>query len=145
MIKRCTRNQADDDGWFACAVALVAVASIKRPRPASHGVTVSLGGDSVRKTALGPVGPARYRPHIVIGDPGQRQAVVVGNEIQETYLGVEFTYLPSVIESGEQIPEDRALLLPEAGVSRGGSRSNFTLQEGGTVVAFGKRLSRQDP
>ena len=31
-----------------------------------------------------------YRPHIVIGDPTQRNAITIGNEIRETYLGVVF-------------------------------------------------------
>lgn len=33
---------------------------------------------------------SHYRLHIVVGDIRQRQPVLIGNEIQEAYLGIQF-------------------------------------------------------
>ncbi len=37
---------------------------------------------------------ARYMPHIVIGDPEQREAIKIGKNLTETYLGIWVTDAP---------------------------------------------------
>ena len=94
-----------------------------------------------RDTAPPQVGraPGKYRPHIVIGDPNQRKAIIVGNEIRETYLGVIFVSGPDEVRVGEPIEAEAELMYypqPEhAAVVPG---ATFTIREGARIVGNGR-------
>ncbi len=79
-----------------------------------------------------------YRPHIVLGDPSQRTAIMVGNEIRETYLGVVFVSGPERVVFGQPLEAEAVLMyhpLPEhAAVVPG---ATFTIREGARVVGHG--------
>ena len=79
-----------------------------------------------------------YRPHIVIGDPTQRSAITIGNEIRETYLGVVFVSGPSNVLFGETIEAEAVLMhypLPAHDSVVPGA--TFTIREGPKVVGYG--------
>ena len=80
-----------------------------------------------------------YRPHIVVGDPHQRQAVMIGNVIQETYLGVVFLSGPDKVELGEPVVAEVALMYyPHPGYDSVVPGATFTIREGPRVVGYGK-------
>jgi hypothetical protein len=80
-----------------------------------------------------------YRPHVVVGDPSQRQAVVRdGNVIDESYLGVQFKPTSRRFEPG--VPQAVVLQLmyyPRVSYDRLVPGATFTVREGAQVVAFG--------
>jgi hypothetical protein len=80
-----------------------------------------------------------YRPHIVIGDAKQRKAIIVGNEIQETYLGIVFVSGPDKVRFGETI-EAKALLMyyPSPEYDSVVAGAQFTVREGARIVGYGK-------
>ncbi len=41
-----------------------------------------------------------YMPHIVVGDPQQREAMMIGNSLTEKYLGVWVTDAPDELSPG---------------------------------------------
>ena len=88
-------------------------------------------------------GAGTYRPHIVIGDPNQRRAITVGNEIRETYLGVAFDSGPDNVRFGEPL-EAEALLMyyPNPEYDSVVPGATFTIREGARVIGYGhvKRL-----
>jgi hypothetical protein len=79
-----------------------------------------------------------YRPHIVIGDPMQRNAITVGNEIREHILDLVFVSGPTDVRFGELIEAEAALMYypqPEhASVVPG---ATFTIREGPKIVGYG--------
>jgi hypothetical protein len=81
-------------------------------------------------------------PHIVIGDPGQRQAQIRGNTTTEHYLGVLVADAPDEMSPGGSAEVTLYLMYwPEekyAGVVAG---ATFTLREGPKIVGFGQVLS----
>jgi hypothetical protein len=85
-----------------------------------------------------------YRPHIVVGDASQRQAIVgKGKIIVEEYLGVQFRpaqviLLPS--ESARVIMD--LLYYPNVDYTRAVPNAEFTLREGGRIVGYGMILRR---
>jgi len=80
-----------------------------------------------------------YRPHIVVGDPKQRQAVVIGNELQETHLGVAFLTGPEKVEAGEPFQAELALIyFPHPAYETLAPGVTFTIREGPRVVGFGE-------
>jgi hypothetical protein len=84
-----------------------------------------------------------YRPHIVVGDPKQRRAIIVGNEIRETHLGVAFLSGPERVEAGEPFLAELALIFyPHPAYDSLAPGVTFTIREGPKVVGFGevKRL-----
>jgi hypothetical protein len=95
----------------------------------------SEGGRNTLPTLSGCV----YRPHIVVGDPNQKQAILNGNEIQESYLGVAFQAGDENAEFDKSFPAELALiyyphpiydsLVPDA---------TFTIREGAAIVGSGK-------
>jgi hypothetical protein len=79
-----------------------------------------------------------YRPHIVIGDPQQRVAIVAGREIRETYLGIVFVSGPDDVSFGEKFEAEAVLMyypLPEHDAVVPGA--TFTIREGPRIVGFG--------
>jgi hypothetical protein len=80
-----------------------------------------------------------YRPHLVVGDPSQREAIV-DREGQgtEAYLGVAFEDGPETVVAGEEITVTLALMFaPHPGYDALKPGATFTVREGRRVVAFG--------
>jgi len=87
-----------------------------------------------------------YRPHIVIGDPNQRRAVMVGNEIQETYLGILFKSGPTSVEFNESICAKFYLLYyPHVAYESVVPGATFTIREGARIVGFGQVMKLSVP
>jgi len=82
---------------------------------------------------------SRYRPHLVVGDPQQRTAIVDDNNVgQEEYLGVAFLKGPEVIEFGTLLLVQLVLLYhPYAGYARLVKSATFTIREDRHVVGYG--------
>jgi hypothetical protein len=79
-----------------------------------------------------------YRPHVVVGDPKQRQAVLVNNVAQEKYLGVAFVLGPSNVVAGEPFVAEIALMYwPKLSYDSLVSGATFTVREGPHIVGFG--------
>src|SRR4051794_9961576 len=69
----------------------------------------------------------RYRPHIVIGDPSQRRAVIAdGNQLTEDYLGVAFSDGPQHVEPGQPARTTMALVYPQVDYSAAKPGATFT-------------------
>ena len=82
-----------------------------------------------------------YRPHIVIGDPSQREAIQDGNRLTEEYLGVTFHSGPEEVKIGEELRVELLLLFyPHPAYDNLKSGVTFTVREGPHIVAFGSVL-----
>ena len=80
-----------------------------------------------------------YMPHLVVGDPNQRRAIAIGNEIQETYLGVAFVSGPEKVEPGESfLAELRLMYWPHPMYESLVPGATFTIREGAQVVGYGQ-------
>ena len=80
-----------------------------------------------------------YRPHLLVGDPNQRRAITVGNEIQEAYLGVAFVSGPESIEPGEPFLAKLLLMYwPHPMYESLVPGATFTIREGAQVVGYGR-------
>ncbi len=81
-----------------------------------------------------------YRPHLVVGDPQQRKAIVDENNVgQEEYLGVAFLKGPEVIEFGKPLSVQLVLMYhPYVGYAKLVPGATFTIREGGHVVGYGE-------
>ena len=80
-----------------------------------------------------------YRPHIVIGDPSQRRAVMIGNEIQETYLGIAFDSGPTGVEFDKPfLAKFYLLYYPHVAYESVIPGATFTIREGAKIVGFGR-------
>jgi len=98
----------------------------------------SEGGRTTPPGSLTATKHGSYRPHIVIGDPNQRQAVVVGNEIQETYLGVAFLSGSDKVEFNKPYLVELGLIYyPHPAYDSVVPGASFTIREGDRVVGFG--------
>jgi hypothetical protein len=87
-----------------------------------------------------------YRPHIVVGDPNQRRAVLVGNEIQETYLGILFESGPTSVEFDVSIFAKFYLLYyPQVAYEAVIPGATFTIREGAKIVGFGRVIKLSVP
>ncbi len=82
----------------------------------------------------------QYRPHLVIGDPGQRDTPIDENGYpREDYLGVAFEGSGKPMEAG--VPQKIRLVLmyhPHVDYSALEAGTTFTIREGHRVVAFGQ-------
>ena len=84
----------------------------------------------------------RYKPHIVIGDPGQREAQMSGNTITEHYLGVLVADAPDEMSPGTSAEVTLYLMYwPEEKYDSVVAGATFTVREGPKIVGFGKVLS----
>ena len=100
-------------------------------------VNFLLPGEGGRST---PVCDApEYRPHLVVGDPSQRTAVVTANrELTESHLGVRFTGSSRMLAAGE--PHTVILerpYFPGVDYSALVAGAMFTIREGPNVIGFG--------
>jgi hypothetical protein len=86
-----------------------------------------------------------YRPHIVIGDASQREAIVGnGNVVIEEYLGVQFRPAPKTIHPGESNMVVMDLIyFPSVGYEKAMPGAGFTLREGDKIVGYGV-ITRRD-
>jgi len=85
---------------------------------------------------------ARYMPHIVVGDPGQREAKTVGNTITEHYLGVLVADAPDEIPPGGNAELTlRLMYWPDETYDELTPGTTFTIREGPKIVGFGRILS----
>jgi hypothetical protein len=90
-----------------------------------------------------------YRPHIVIGDPNQRNAVLIEKDghkryIDEDYQGVAFWSGPEQIPVGSMIKVVLALMYyPEHEYKDVIPGATFTVREGSKIVGFGRVISRR--
>ena len=80
-----------------------------------------------------------YRPHLVVGDPRQRRAVLAGHFIDETYLGVAFVSGPERVEFDRAFTAELALIFdPHPAYDALVPGATFTIREGARVVGFGE-------
>ena len=86
---------------------------------------------------------AFYRPHIVIGDPNQREPTFKQNSkfIDEEYLAVQFRPCRKVVHPGDT----ESLILdliyyPQSKYEQVELGATFTLREGGFVRGYGEVL-----
>jgi hypothetical protein len=97
------------------------------------------GGRAVPPLSLSADKHGSYRPHIVVGDPNQRHAIIKGNEIQEEYLGVAFLAGSDEVEFNRPYSVELGLIYyPEVGYESVVPGATFTIREGPRVVGFGK-------
>ena len=89
---------------------------------------------------------AGYRPHVVVGDPTQREASVRdGDVLTEEYLGVTFLDGPEVIQPSDSCMVTMSLMYyPNVDYSGLLPGRTFTLREGGRIVGFGRVIKRSD-
>jgi hypothetical protein len=102
-------------------------------------------GPSARETAAPDLSGLRYRPHIVIGDPTQREARLKsdGRTIDEDYLGIAFSAGPKAVAVGDEVVAEAALVYwPDVDYSKVVPGSTFTVREGSAVVGHG-RITRR--
>ena len=102
-------------------------------------LTESEGG---RKRPVPPLSGNQYRPYLVIGDPSQRQAKLVGNVMVEEMLGIAFTSGPDNVQPGQTFTAQLELAYyPYPGYDALVPGTTFTVREGPTVVAYGRVLA----
>ena len=81
----------------------------------------------------------RYMPHVVVGDPGQREAKILGNTIAEHYLGVLVADAPDEIPPGGSAEITLWLMYcPGEPYDQLVPGAAFTVREGPKIVGFGK-------
>jgi hypothetical protein len=89
---------------------------------------------------------ARYMPHIVLGDPTQREAIFgPNNTVDERYLGVWISDAPDELIPGRSAEVTLLLMYwPKERYEGVAPEATFTLREGAGVVGFGSILSQTE-
>lgn len=81
-------------------------------------------------------------PHVVVGDPRQREAKISGNTITEHYLGVLVADAPDEIPPGGTAEVTlRLMYWPGETYEQLLPGATFTVREGPTIIGFGRVLS----
>jgi len=81
-------------------------------------------------------------PHVVIGDPAQRESRIAGNTITEHYLGVWVDDAPDeIVPGGTAEITLRLMYWPEENYDQLIPGATFTLREGPKIIGFGQVLS----
>jgi hypothetical protein len=83
----------------------------------------------------------KYRPHVVVGDPAQREATTAedGRTLTENYLGVCFDGDGEEMSQGTEHEVSLLLAYYPAGEYEDlVPGATFTLREGGNIVGFGE-------
>jgi translation elongation factor EF-Tu-like GTPase len=102
-------------------------------------ITFLSASEGGRNTLPPNVSDGKYRPHLVVGDPNQRKALLVNNVAQETYLGVQFVGGPSKVVAGEPFLAELELLYwPSVTYESLVPGAKFTIREGPHVVGHGE-------
>ena len=79
-----------------------------------------------------------YRPHIVLGDPQQREAIMEGNYVTEHYVGVAFRSTVEQIEFNKAFPAKLVLVYPHPDYAETILEgATFTLREGAAIIGYG--------
>ena len=87
-----------------------------------------------------------YKPNIVVGDPNQRQAVIVKNFIQETYLSIAFESSENDVEFNKPFLAELAMIhYPDPPYDSLVPDTTFTLREGPNIIGFGRVKSLPAP
>ena len=110
-------------------------------------VTFLLAEEGGRSSAVQLDHPdAFYRPHVVVGDPRQRHALVGADRVlTEEYLGVQFRRAPLVLAPGASATVRMDLIFyPNNTYDRLQPGATFTIREGPNVVGYGTVLRRND-
>jgi hypothetical protein len=105
-----------------CSITFLSATEGGRPSPPQ-----SLSADS-------------YRPHLVIGDPDQRQSVVAhGKRAAEEYIAVAFHEGPAAPHAAKELIVVLTLLhFPNPMYGKLSPGITFTVREGAKIVGFGK-------
>lgn len=102
-------------------------------------VTFIAEGEGGRKKPPARLSGNNYRPHLVVGDPTQRQAKLIGNFIDEEMLGIAFTSGPDNVETGQTFLAILELaFFPHPAYDAVVPGATFTIREGPQIVAFGR-------
>ena len=89
--------------------------------------------------AHGALSGNHYRPHLVVGDPSQREAIREGNHIIEEYLGVTFHKGPDDFSPGAELTVVLKLLFyPHVAYDALVPGATFTIREGPRIVGYGR-------
>jgi hypothetical protein len=81
-------------------------------------------------------------PHIVIGNPEQREVIQIGNNLIENYLGVWITDAPNELSPGKTSEVTLKLIYwPEESYKDVKAGATFTVREGPNIIGFGTVLS----
>ena len=82
-----------------------------------------------------------YRPHLVVGDPNQKRALVdEKNQSTESYLGVIFVAQDEPLEAEKLISAEIETVYAGVDYSRLKKGATFTIREGGSIVGNGEVL-----
>jgi hypothetical protein len=101
-------------------------------------ITFLLSSEEGRSVLPADFSNGKYRPHVVVGDPNQRKALLANNVTQETYLGVAFVHGPSKVVAGESFLAELALMYwPNVSYDSLVPGATFTLREGPHIIGFG--------
>jgi hypothetical protein len=110
---------------------------MKQPRITAK-ITFLPRSESRRESVPNDLSGGQFRPHVVVGDPNQRKALLVNNVAQEEYLGVAFVGGPSDVVAGEPFVAELALLYwPNVSYDSLVPGATFTLREGPHIIGFG--------
>jgi len=83
----------------------------------------------------------RYMPHVVVGDPAQREAKILGNTITEHYLGVLLADGPDEIPPGGGAEVTlRLMYWPDEIYEQLVPGATFTIREGPKIIGFCPRI-----
>lgn len=108
-------------------------------------VTIQIIEGSRSKPLMG-LSSGNYRPHIVIGDPKQRQVKMKSgtNEGTEHYLGVQFVSGPDIAPFDTDFEAQmRLTYFPNVDYSEALPGNTFTLREGSKIIGFGRIIDRE--
>jgi len=110
---------------------------MQQPRITAE-ITFLAPSEGGRETLPSDFSGGRYRPHVVVGNPKQRKAVLLNNAAQENYLGVAFVDAPSNVVAGEPAVVELALMYwPNVSYDSLVPGATFTLREGPHIIGFG--------
>jgi len=83
----------------------------------------------------------KYRPHLVVGDPNQKVAIVDENNVgTENYLGVTFVFQEGALEEEKEFNAIVATIYPDVDYSSLTKGATFTVREGHKIVGNGRVL-----
>src|SRR5262245_32176502 len=110
---------------------------MKQPRITAQ-ITFLPASEGGRESLPNDFSGGQYRPHVVVGDPNQRKAVLVNSVAQEKYLGVAFVGGPLEVVAGEPFLAEFALMYwPNVSYDSLVPDATFTLREGPHIIGFG--------
>jgi hypothetical protein len=116
----------------------MSLSPIMQQRRITAEITFLASSEGGRETLPTDFSSGRYRPHVVVGDPKQREAVLINNVEQEKYLGAAFVGAPSNVVAGEPFVAELALMYwPNVSYDSLVPGATFTLREGPHIIGVG--------